>query len=92
MGNDGGSISKRSEMVKQEKKKVKLSKDGQGVTTCSLTQESLKQPLVVCKRGLIYNKESLIKRMIERTMPHEFRHIRKLSNLVELAEKSFDGE
>ena len=61
MGNDGGSIPKRSEMVKTEKKKTKLSKTGQGATVCSLTKECLKMPLVICKRGLIYNKESLIK-------------------------------
>ena len=49
-------------------------------------------PIVVCKRGLLYNKESLIKRMIEKSMPYEFRHVKKLSNLVTLAEASFDPE
>jgi Rtf2 RING-finger len=59
---------------------------------CTLTKEPLKMPLVICRRGLIYNKESLIKQMIEKTMPHEFRHIRKLSNLVTVSEASFDED
>ena len=92
MGNDGGSIPKRSEMVKQTKQKVKLAKQGQGSNVCSLTKEPLKVPVVVCKRGLLYNKESLIKRMLDKTMPHEFRHIKKLSNLVTVSESSFDQE
>lgn len=49
-------------------------------------------PLVVCRRGLIYNKESLIKKMLDKTMPFEFRHIRKLSNLVTVSAASFDQE
>jgi len=59
MGNDGGSISKRSEVVKTKKKKVRIDKHifAQARKLCSLTKEPLRAPLVVCKRGLIYNKE-----------------------------------
>jgi hypothetical protein len=92
MGNDGGSIPKRSEMVKQEKRRAKKVKSGQGSSVCSLTKEALRMPLVVCRRGLIYNKESLIKKMLDKTMPFEFRHIRKLSNLVTVSAASFDPE
>lgn len=91
MGNDGGSIPKRSEVIKQKKKKQKISKDGQGLQLCSMTKEKLRLPLVACKRGLIYNKEGVIKRMLEKSMPHEFRHIKKLSNLVSLSARSFDA-
>lgn len=82
MGNDGGSIPKRSEVVKQKKNTVEVDKSAKAVaksTLCSISKEPLRSPIVVCKRGLLYNKEQLIKRLLEKTMPYEFRHIRKLS-------------
>ena len=82
MGNDGGSIPKRSEVVKQKKNTVEVDKSAKAVarsTLCAISKEPLHSPIVVCKRGLLYNKEQLIKRLLEKTMPYEFRHIRKLS-------------
>ena len=82
MGNDGGSIPKRSEVVKQKKNTVEVDKSAKAVarsTLCAISKEPLRSPIVVCKRGLLYNKEQLIKRLLEKTMPYEFRHIRKLS-------------
>ena len=80
MGNDGGSIPKRSEVVKQEKRKQKLEKASEkDASTCALTKEPLSAPIVVCKRGLFYNKESLLKAMLDKTLPKEFRHIKKIS-------------
>ena len=90
MGNDGGSIPKRSEMVKVQKKKHKGRNQGTGAGECSLTKEPLQPPLVACQRGLIYNKEPLIKSMIEKTLPYEFRHIRRLANLIQIQPASFD--
>jgi len=57
-----------------------------------MTKEKLRLPLVACKRGLIYNKEGVIKRMLEKSMPYEFRHLKKLSNLVSLSASSFDSD
>ena len=82
MGNDGGSIPKRSEVVKQKKNNVEVDKAAKAVarsTLCAISKEPLRAPIVVCKRGLLYNKEQLIKRLLEKTMPFEFRHIRKLT-------------
>jgi len=39
MGNDGGSIPKRSEVVKQKKRAFKLEKEAVGSGVCSLTKE-----------------------------------------------------
>jgi len=44
-----------------------------------MSKEPLRKPVVVCKRGLLYNKEHLIKRLLEKNIPREFRHISKLS-------------
>ena len=82
MGNDGGSIPKRSEVVKQKKNNVEVDKAAKAVarsTLCAISKEPLRSPIVACKRGLLYNKEQLIKRLLEKTMPYEFRHIRKLT-------------
>ena len=42
MGNDGGSIPKRSEVVKIKRKTSKLEKDVVGNGVCCLTKEPLK--------------------------------------------------
>ena len=82
MGNDGGSIPKRSEVVKQKKVHANVDKAAKAKarsTLCAISKEPLRAPIVACKRGLLYNKEQLIKRLLEKTMPYEFRHIHKLS-------------
>jgi hypothetical protein len=55
MGNEGGSIPKRSEVVKIKKRAAKTVNNASN-GLCNLTNEPLKFPLVACKRGLIYNK------------------------------------
>lgn len=82
MGNDGGSIPKRSEVVKHKKNEVEVDKHAKNFaksSLCAMSKEPLRAPVVACKRGLLYNKEHLIKRLLEKTVPHEFRHIIKLS-------------
>ena len=87
MGNDGGSIPKRSEVVKVKKRDEKASvhlvaKAKAGL--CSLTKDSLRKPVGVCKLGLLYNREEVIKKMLEKTMPSAFRHIRKIKDIKEV--------
>jgi len=99
MGNDGGSIPHRREVVKTKKKEERiethaLAKDK--ATTCALTKEPLQQPIVVCRLGNLYNKEAIIKRLLEKTMPVAFRHIQKLKDIkeakVELKDNEVDGD
>ena len=82
MGNDGGSIPKRSEVVKHKKNEVEVDKQAKNFaksSLCAMSKEPLRAPIVACKRGLLYNKEHLIKRLLEKNVPREFRHIVKLS-------------
>ncbi len=74
MGNDGGSIPNRRELVKE--KKQKLIRKANFDNTCSLTSEPFKPPLVICKLGQVYNKESLLKALIEKDVPELFNHIK----------------
>ena len=79
MGNDGGSIPKRSEVVKQKKRNQvdvdKQAKNFAKSSLCAMSKEPLRSSVVACKRGLLYNKMHLIKRLLEKTVPREFRHI-----------------
>lgn len=99
MGNDGGSIPKRSEVVKTKRRDEKASvhltaKAKSGL--CSLTKDALKKPVGFCKLGLLYNREEVLKKMLEKMMPKAFRHIRKVKDIKEvksncIIEKSNDN-
>ncbi len=86
MGNDGGSIPRRREVVKSKKREVKAETHEVArakARLCALTKEPLGgKHVVVCRLGLLYNKEEVIKKMIEKAMPKVFRHIRKISKDV----------
>jgi hypothetical protein len=48
---------------------------------------------MVCKRGLLYNRDFLLQTMVEKKMPFEFRHIRKLRDLITITKaECFDPE
>lgn len=87
MGNDGGSIPKRSEVVKKKKREER--KENYEIAKaksrlCAISKEPLKEPIAVCRLGLLYNKEEVIKKLIEKTMPKAFRHLRKLKDMKEI--------
>lgn len=86
MGNDGGSIPHRAEMVKTKKKEEY--KDNFEIARaksrlCSMSKEPLRKPIAVCRMGLLYNKEEVVKRLIEKSIPRAFRHIKKLKDIKE---------
>jgi hypothetical protein len=87
MGNDGGSIPKRREVVKSKKREERkesyeLAKAKSRL--CALTKDPLGTKIVVCRLGLLYKKEEVIKRMLEKNMPKAFRHIRKLRDIKDV--------
>lgn len=69
MGNDGGSIARRDEVVKV---KVDVSKSDPSIarkakwTLCRLSRQPLKQPVVADALGRIYNKEAVINWLVEK--------------------------
>ncbi|BGO92647.1 hypothetical protein NBRC10512_008177 [Rhodotorula toruloides] len=63
MGNDGGSIPKRVDLVKSKQKRVREDdKDRvrQLWAFCALSKQPLRQPVVSCPYGRLYNKEAII--------------------------------
>ncbi|GAA5875726.1 hypothetical protein JCM8547_007050 [Rhodosporidiobolus lusitaniae] len=63
MGNDGGSIPKRHELIKTKQTRAR---DDESETVrqrwafCALSKQPLRQPVVSCPLGRLYNKEALI--------------------------------
>jgi hypothetical protein len=86
-GNDGGSIPTRGEMVKIKKKSkqsdLAISRRLRWIT-CALSKQPLMQPIVADQLGNIYNKEEIIKCLIEKNMPQRFNHIRTLKDVYEV--------
>ncbi|GAA5956950.1 hypothetical protein JCM3765_006649 [Sporobolomyces pararoseus] len=63
MGNDGGSIPKRDDLVKTKKKRSREDdKDSirQRWAFCALSKQPLRQPVVSCPLGKLYNKEAVL--------------------------------
>ncbi|KAA3679535.1 uncharacterized protein DEA37_0006152 [Paragonimus westermani] len=88
MGGDGGSIPRRVELVKSKKKPEQANRRAANVALwryCALSQDRLRVPIVSCRLGRLYNKESVINKMLTRSKVHTTAdHIRKLKDVREL--------
>lgn len=63
MGNDGGSIPKRSELIRTKQRTARendADRTRQLWHFCALSKQPLRQPVVACPLGRLYNKEALI--------------------------------
>jgi hypothetical protein len=84
MGCDGGSIPKRDELVHLQKKPEKVDQNELERIkwfSCAISKEPLRSPVVYCELGYLYNKEAIIKRLIEKTIPEAYSHIRSLKDV-----------
>lgn len=88
MGCDGGSIPKRDELVKQKKKQERADQNELNRIrwfSCALSKEPLKPPVVTCDLGLLYNKEAIIRALINKTLAtSQFNHIRSLKDVYDV--------
>lgn len=89
MGCDGGTIPRRDELVKTKQKaeqKDAKSENAFKWKHCAISQQALKQPIVACDLGRLYNKESVIQYLLTRAeTPVEIAsHIRQLKDVTEL--------
>jgi hypothetical protein len=81
MGCDGGSIPKRTEIVKEKKKEERPDQKElirMKSFSCALTKETLRNPVVSCELGYLFNKEAILNQIIERKLPKEYKHIKSL--------------
>lgn len=89
MGCDGGSIVDRRELiVKLKDGKKKVDKHTYNIlnwTTCRLSKDTLQKPIVACRLGFLYNKEQILKALLEKTIDKKlFGHVRGMKDLVEV--------
>jgi len=69
MGNDGGSIPKRIELVKEKQKEVRPDQNAMIIATwffCALSKRMLQDPVVACALGKLYNKDAIIEYLLDK--------------------------
>jgi len=87
MGCDGGTIPKRHELVKTAKRGEQKDKDMDRKakwSSCSITQEALESPIMVCELGRLYSKESVLEHLLDQTAHDNFSHITSMKNVKEV--------
>lgn len=89
MGGDGGCMAYRTELVRTKKKKERLARDVQNAARwryCALSQQPLQDPIVACPLGRLFNKEALIRAMIDKTISQieNAKHITSIKDVKEL--------
>ncbi|PFH45981.1 hypothetical protein AMATHDRAFT_70816 [Amanita thiersii Skay4041] len=70
MGNDGGSIPDRRDLVRNKPKAEQADKANQTRARwffCALSKKKLQEPVVSCALGKLYNKDALIEFLLDRT-------------------------
>lgn len=100
MGCDGGSIPSRAEMVKTKAKTEQLD-DSEVLKTqwtcCFISKKPLERPIVACKLGRLYNKDSVVMFLLNRqetdpTLATELSHIKSLKSLINCNLKSSEAK
>jgi len=84
MGCDGGSIPTRVELVKLKKKEeVADPAEAERIrwNFCALTKEPLTPPIVCDRIGNLFLKESVLVRLLDKSLPPEFAHIKSLKDV-----------
>ncbi|KAJ7074419.1 DUF602-domain-containing protein [Mycena amicta] len=69
MGNDGGSIPDRRDLVRSKKKAESVDKANQTRARwgfCALSKRRLQEPVVACALGKLYNKDAIIEFLLNR--------------------------
>ncbi|KAJ2751711.1 Replication termination factor 2 [Coemansia aciculifera] len=70
MGNDGGSIPRRNEMVREKKKDEKADRKNQAIAQnffCALSKLPLQEPIVGDELGRLYNREAVLEYLLDRS-------------------------
>jgi hypothetical protein len=88
MGNDGGSIPTRADLVKVKEKKREPNPEEFAKVRwnyCALSNEPLKEPIVADELGNLFNKETVLKALFAKKFDHDlFPHIRGLKDFINL--------
>jgi hypothetical protein len=97
MGNDGGSIPTRRELVKEaakaltaaQLKEAQIEQQEYGWTTDPLTRKPLSRPIVSDAAGILYNKDSIIEFLLKEDGDREKDEMRKVGGVKGTVEGGF---
>lgn len=70
MGNDGGSIPDRRDLVRSKPKAEQADKLNQMLAAwffCALSKRPLQEPIVSCAKGKLYNKDAIIEYLLDKS-------------------------
>ena len=90
MGGDGGAKPLGRKYLRSAKTKTKLERANKvevsvaRYTNCALTDQTLREPVVCCRLGNMFNKVALIESILSKSMPKEFKHIKGMKDFVTL--------
>ena len=91
MGNDGGSIPHREDLIKEKPKETKFDKKLYAHTKsklCTLTNQPLSKPIVVERIGNLFNKEAILNALITKKMSKAYCYIRKMKDVKDVNSKT----
>ncbi|XP_041483879.1 replication termination factor 2-like [Lytechinus variegatus] len=87
MGGDGGSIPGRQDLVRTKRRPEKADQNMERVARwhhCALTQEKLRQPIVACELGRLYNKEAVLEFLLDKSNSESAQHLKSLKDVKQL--------
>lgn len=76
-----GEMANYVQMVSEDRGLSNLELHRTRMSSCFLSQQELREPVVACKLGNLYNKEAVINALLNRTMPEALTHIRALKDV-----------
>lgn len=79
--NSLGEMANYVQMVSEDRGYGYLENRANRLQTCILTQQPLREPIVACRLGNLYNKEALIGALLNKSMPAELSHVRALKDV-----------
>lgn len=88
MGNDGGVIAVKRKFMRHANVKARNEKDDQEALrlekarTCAVSSDPLREPVVACRLGNLFNKQAVLEHLLAKSMPERFRHITSLKDVV----------
>ncbi|CAI2376668.1 unnamed protein product [Moneuplotes crassus] len=87
MGNDGGSIPHREDMIREKPKEVKTDQALYAYNKahmCTLSIQKLQKPIVSDRAGNLFNKEAILEALVNKNVPRAYCYIRKMKDVKTL--------
>jgi hypothetical protein len=79
--NSLGEMNSYVQMIEEDRGMGTLERHRTRMSQCFLSQEALREPVVACKLGNLYNKEAMIGALLNKSIPPAMSHIKKLSDV-----------